>query len=165
MLFHTLQPTKPYSSLATPTPLGSISSNRTHPIAPFPGPGHTSTGTSLPAEPDAPSPDSVFSPQDSYSSGSDYKSATSRSPSCSPPPVDADLKWTFSEGGRDRREDRKKPRGVIRSSSLSDLQGVNRFAGCSQPPAKVEAFHGSLAAHLSTILLGNDSTAIISAAW
>ena len=52
----------------------------------------------------------------------------------------------------------------LSSTSSSSSLGLNRFAGCSQPPAKVEAFHGSLAAHLSTILLSDDAAAVISSA-
>ncbi len=167
------QPSKARPSLTTSPPVSS-SSHRQQPVAPLPGPSNRANSrSSIQASTESQTyPDSVFSPQGSCSSGSDYKSVTSRSPSRSPPPVDDDcssLDWASPEQRPGDLREGAMSNGVsnqkrLPHSSSSDSLGLNRFAGCSQPPAKVEAFHGSLAAHLSTILLGNDASSIVSSA-
>ena len=122
-------------------------------LAPFPGPG---ARLGQPAV----SPDPVFSPQDSSSDGEH------RSPSPSVRPLQNGRNTNNGSHfpGSGVRENGNHNRQVSSESASSPYGGINRFAGCSQTPQKVEVFHGSLAAHLSTILLSEDEKAVVASA-
>ena len=143
------------ANLISPTPITSCPSRQQPVAVPFPGPGNRKvslSGCRQTSVESQTSPDSVFSHQDSCSSVSPHQEGGH------------DLSYDIPDHG----EGREKRNGVSKcnESSVSSIDsiGLNRFAGCAQPPAKVEAFHGSLATHLSTILLSDNTVNVISSA-
>ena len=135
-------------------------SARHHPIAPFPGPR---SGTSPESHSQINmSPDPVFSPHDTNSS-SDGECKSTNSGTPTPDPEEngfSNLDFPDSSGRRQNGNVRR-PVSYVSSSSS---EGLNRFAGCTETPAKVEALHSSLAAHLSTILHSEDEAATVASA-
>ena len=153
-------------------------------LAPFPGPGSRSIAVPDGGRPGgALTPDSVFAHQDSGSDG-DYKSANSRTPtpegSSSPPEleratsdpqsvVQVEIDITDANGQQrpsDIPRGRKNNQTVdkVDNRDNQELNGVGEGTGLGCDLSKIEAFHDSLASHLSTILLSEDSSAVVASA-